>query len=117
MLASFQINWAVVNREANAYAAPAIDAIHKIGEASAAQAKAQHEANDIHNSSVYAQWDAEDKRSAAFQNYQLGYSVVSDTGNTAHGTFWNEDADWLVKEHPNQFEYVNTPGYWKGVDY
>ncbi len=34
-----------------------------------------------------------------------------------HGPLWNEDADRLVSQNPDRFEYVNTPNYWKGVDY
>jgi hypothetical protein len=117
ILASYQVNQAVVQQEANAIAAPAIQAIHEVGKRAAMQAQAAHEANDIHNSSVYQRWDDQDKRSQAFENYQLGYSVVSDTGNNAHATMWNEDADRLVSQNPDRFEYVNTPNYWKGVDY
>jgi hypothetical protein len=58
-----------------------------------------------------------DKRSTEFANYQLGYAVVADTGNNAHGTLWADDAAALVKSNPNQFEYVSAPNYWKGVDY
>jgi hypothetical protein len=66
---------------------------------------------------VYQHWDSMDRRSQEFENYQLGYSVISDTGINAHGTFWNQDADALVKSNPNRFEYVNAPNYWKGIDY
>jgi hypothetical protein len=66
---------------------------------------------------VYQHWDSMDKRSQEFENYQLGYSVISDSQNNAHGTFWNQDADALVKSNPERFEYVNAPNYWKGIDY
>ena len=117
ILQSFNVNQAVVNTEAGQISAPAIAQIHAIGAAAAAQAQAAHERNDIQNSSVYQRWDSMDKRSQEFENYQLGYSVISDVGNNAHGTFWNEDADALVKSNPNRYEYVNAPGYWKGIDY
>jgi hypothetical protein len=117
VLASFEVNQAIVQQQANAYAAPAINAIHEIGKRAAIQAKAAHEANDIHNSSVYQRWDDQDKRSKEFENYQLGYTVVKDTPNNAHGTLWNEDADRLVKQDPQRFEYVNAPDFWKGIDY
>ena len=117
VLASFQMNMAVVRQQANAIAAPAIEAIHAIGRAAAANRAAQLERNEIQNSSVYKRWDDIDKRSAAFSNYQLGYSVISDTHNNAHGTLWNSDAELLVKHFPQSFEYVNTPDFWKGVDY
>jgi hypothetical protein len=117
ILASFQVNQAVVQQQANRIAAPVIAQIHEIGRAAAEQARASHEAFEIHNSSVYARWDSQDKRSQEFENYQLGYSVIATTDNQYHGTFWNEDADALVKSHPDKFEYVNAPNYWKGIDY
>ncbi len=117
ILQSFNVNQAVVNAQATQIAAPAIAQIHAIGQAAANQARAAHQAEDIHNSSVYQHWDSMDRRSQEFENYQLGYSVISDNQNNAHGTFWNEDADALVKSDPNRFEYVNAPNYWKGIDY
>lgn len=117
ILQSFSVNQAVVNRETAQIAGPIINQIHAIGAAAAANADAAHKAEDIQNSSVYHHWDSMDRRSQEFENYQLGYSVISDNENTAHGTFWNEDADALVKSHPDRFEYVNAPGYWKGIDY
>ena len=117
ILASFSVDTAAVQRMANAYAAPAIQAIHEIGKAAAAQAEAAHRSNEIHNSSVYQRWDDNDKRSKEFSNYQLGYSVILDNANNAHGTFWNEDADALVRHDPQRFEYVSAPNFWKGIDY
>jgi len=117
IMQSFNVNMQVVQQQANRIAAPAIDQIHAIGRASAEQAKAAHQMEDIHNSSVYQHWDSNDKRSQEFENYQLGYSVISTSDNQYHGTFWNEDADAIVKSHPDKFEYVNAPDYWKGIDY
>ena len=117
VMQSFQVNMKVVQQQANVIAAPAIEQIHAIGRAAAEQARSSHEAFDIHNSSVYSRWDSQDKRSQEFENYQLGYSVISDVGNNAHGTFWNEDADAIVQSNPNKFEYVTAPNYWKGIDY
>lgn len=117
ILQSFNVNQGLVNAEAARIAAPAIAQINAIGQAAAAQAQAAHEREDIQNSSLYKRWDSMDRRSQEFENYQLGYSVISDTNNNAHGTFWNEDADALVKSNPSRFEYVNAPNYWKGIDY
>jgi hypothetical protein len=117
MLASFSVDTALVQRQASRYAAPAIEAIHAIGRRAAAQAAAAHARNDAWNSSVYKRWDNLDKRSQEFSNYLLGYSVIRDVNNNYHGTFWNEDAALLVQSNPNRFEYVNAPGFWKGVDY
>ena len=117
ILQSFNVNMNVIQAETAQIAGPAIEHIHAIGRAAAQQAASAHEREDIHNSSVYQHWDSNDKRSQEFENYQLGYSVISDTGNNAHGTFWNEDADALVKSNPDRFEYVSAPDYWKGIDY
>lgn len=117
ILASFNVNQAIVQRQANALAAPLIEQIHAIGRAAANQAAAAQQRNAIQNSSVYQHWDDMDKRSKEFSNYQLGYSVVHDIPNNAHGTFWNADADALVRHDPQRFEYVNAPNFWKGIDY
>jgi hypothetical protein len=34
-----------------------------------------------------------------------------------HGTAWNSTADALVKVDPNRFEIIDTPNYWRGIDY
>lgn len=117
VLASFSVDMAVVQRQGNAYAAPAIEAIHAAGRAAAAQAAAAHERNEIQNSSVYQHWDNIDRRSKEFSNYQLGYSVIQDNAANAHGTLWNADADELVRRDPQRFEYVSAPNFWKGIDY
>lgn len=117
ILQSFTVNQAVVNAQAAAIAAPVIAQIHAIGAAAAAQAKSIHEQEDIQESSFYRHWDSLDRRSQEFENYQLDYTVIQDNSGPAHGTFWNADADALVKSDPNRYEYVNAPNYWKGIDY
>jgi hypothetical protein len=117
VMQSFNENTNVINAQAIAIAKPAIDAIHAYGDMVINRARDSEKAFEIRNSSVYKQWDSNDKRSQEFENSQLGYSVISDNTNSYHGTFWNEDADALVKSHPERFEYVAAPNYWKGVDY
>jgi hypothetical protein len=117
ILHSFRANQTVINQEGAKLAQPEIDRIHAIGDAAKAQADAAHERNDIQNSSVYQHWDDMDRRSQSFSNYQLGYSVIQDNSVNGHGTFWNEDADALVANDPQRYEYVTAPNYWKGVDY
>jgi Short C-terminal domain len=117
ILQSFNVNMSVVNAQSARISAPAIAQIHAVGRAAANQAAAAHERNDIQNSSVYQHWDNNDKRSQEFENYQLGYSVISDTGNNVHGTLWSEDAAALVQNNPDKYEYVSAPNYWKGIDY
>jgi len=108
---------AVVNRQANQIAQPEIDRIHAIGRAAAEQARQAHQMEDIHNSSVYKHWDDMDKRSQEFENYQLGYAVISTTDHNAHGTFDADEAAALVQQNPDKYEYVSAPNYWKGIDY
>jgi hypothetical protein len=117
ILNSFQVNMGVVNRQAAALAAPAIEQIHAIGRAAAAQAQQAHAMEDRHNQAVEARWDSQDKHNGAFSNYLLDQTVISDNQNSAHATVWNQTADALVKANPSRFGYVDTPNYWKGVDY
>jgi len=117
ILASYREDPNVVGAQAAAIARPVIDQIHAVGRAAADQAAAAHQRNEIQNSSVYQHWDSIDRRSKEFSNYQLGYSVVHDIPNNAHGTLWNEDADWLVQHDPQRYEYVSAPNFWKGIDY
>jgi hypothetical protein len=117
IMQSFNTNEAVVQQQGRQIAAPAIAQIHAIGKMVDQRVAATHQAEDIHNSSVYQHWDSMDRRSQEFENYQLGYAVVSDTQNTAHGTLWADDAAALVQSNPDRFEYVSAPNYWKGIDY
>jgi hypothetical protein len=117
ILASFTVNQAIVQAEARAIAAPAIDAIHEVGRRAAQQAADAHAANDAHNRAVEQRWDSLDKGHQAFSNYLLDQTVIQDNDLHAHGTVWNQTADALVRENPQRFEYVNTPNFWKGIDY
>jgi hypothetical protein len=117
ILASLRINEAVVAREAGAIAAPAIAQIHEIGRRAAQQAADAHAAEDAHNESVERQWDSNDRNSQGFSNYLLDQTVIEDRENNAHATVWNQTADALVRNNPDRFGYVDTPNYWKGVDY
>jgi hypothetical protein len=117
ILNSFQVNMSVVNREAAALAAPAIEQIHAVGRAAAAQAQQAHQMNDLHNQAVESRWDSQDKHNQAFSNYLLDQTVISDNQNSGHATVWNQTADAMVKGNPSRFSYVDTPNFWKGVDY
>ena len=117
ILASFNVNQAVVNAQAAAIAKPAIDAIHEIGRRAAQQAADAHAANDAHNRAVEGRWDSQDKRNQAFSNYLLDQTVIQDNELNAHGTVWNQTADELVRSNPQRYEYVETPNFWKGIDY
>jgi len=114
---SFKFDNNIVKGQAAQIAAPSIHASIAAGQAATQRINAAHQAEAIHNSSVYQHWDSMDKRSQEFGNYQLGYAVVSDTGNNAHGTLWADDAAALVQSNPDRYEYVSAPNYWKGIDY
>jgi hypothetical protein len=117
VMQSFQVNTAVVNGQAAKIAAPSIALSKAAGEAATQRINAAHQAEDIHNSSVYQHWDSIDRRSQEFENYQLGYAVISNTENTGHATVWADEAASLVQNNPDRFEYVSAPNYWKGIDY
>lgn len=117
ILASFAPNQAVIRSQANAIAAPEIARIHEIGRQAAQQAAAAHAAEDAHNRSVEARWDAQDKSNQAFSNYLLDQTVIQDNLKGTHSTEWNQTADALVKSDPQRYQYVDTPNFWKGVDY
>jgi hypothetical protein len=117
ILASFNVNTAIVEAQARAVAAPAIAAIHEIGRQAAQQASDAHLANDRYNRGVEQRWDSRDKGNQAFSNYLLDQTVIKDNELNAHGTVWNQTADRLVHDNPQRYEYVDTPNFWKGVDY
>lgn len=117
ILQSFSVNQQVLRAEIGQISGPAIIKIHEIGQMVTNRVNATHQAEDIHNASVEKHWDSIDRRSQEFENYQLGYAVVADTQNNAHGTLWADDAALLVKNNPDKYEYVNAPNYWKGIDY
>jgi citrate lyase gamma subunit len=122
ILSSYQVNEAVVAREAGAIAAPAIDAIHRIGAAATARMKAVERANDAQHADYYARQDANARSGQGFSNYLLDQTVIQDNnvygnGTIGHGTVWNSTADALVKANPNRYEIVNAPNFWKGWDY
>ena len=117
MLGSFQVNQSIVNAQAGALAKPAIDAIHEIGRQVDARIRESDRQNAEIKSSFEAHNDAMDRSSQGFSNYILDKSVILDTQTNAHGTAWNDTAAALVKSDPNRYQYVDTPGYWRGIDY
>ena len=113
MFQSYKTNDTVIEGESQAQ----ITQIHEIGRRAQMQADASHEAWDIHQQAYHNQQDSQDKRYAAFDNYILDQSVIRDTQENAHGTFYNADAEAIVKSNPNRYEYVPTQDYVKGIDY
>ena len=122
ILMSYEVDQAVVARQAGIIAAPAIDAIHRIG----ANATARMKANDIANDKQHADWNAQQDINArsnqGFHNYILDQSVVQNnnvygTGTVGHSTEWNSVANALVKADPKKYEIVGNPNFWEGTDY
>jgi hypothetical protein len=117
MLASFQVNQAVVNAQAGALAAPVVAAIHQIGRDVDARIAATHQQEDEQRASFEHHNDVMDRTSQGFSNYILDKSVVRDTETGGHATTWDTTAETLVNSNPQRYEYVPTSEYWKGVDY
>lgn len=119
---SYEVDQSVVARQANDIAAPAIEAIHRIG----ANATARMQANDRANDRQHSDWNAEQELKArqnqGFHNYILDQSVVQNnnvygTGEVAHSTQWNSVANALVKADPKKYEIVGYPNFWEGTDF
>ena len=113
IMSSYQVNGQVINGE--------LAAQMKASQAYTDAVLARGRQSEANTESILAQgrahWDDEDRRSKAFQNYQLDQSVVRDTQEHAHGTFSNDFSDYLVKSNPDRFEYVPTKDFLKGIDY
>jgi hypothetical protein len=139
ILASFQVDIALVTQRATAEAAPeiahlkqvdaaqrqavqantarAVNNINQIGAQATARMNAVGAANDAQHAAWSQGQDTNSRNVQGFSNYLLDQSVVQDNQKNAHGTAWNSAADAMVKSNPNRFQIVNTPNYWKGVDY
>lgn len=117
LFGSFQMNQAVVNQQASAIAAPGIARIRAIGAAAKAASDASNAANERHNQAWRANQDSRDRTNAGFHNYLLDQTVIQDSHNNAHGTAWNSTADALVRANPERYQVVQTPNFWKGIDY
>jgi hypothetical protein len=83
---------------------------------------AQQDSNAAQHANWNAGQDAQARNNQGFSNYLLDQTVVQDNnmynnGTVGHGTVWNSTADALVKANPNRFEIVDTPNFWKGIDY
>ena len=131
ILASFQPDQATIAKQAGAMAAPYLAAIRQIGEDAktrTATATARHdtqnqawEKDQAAKAAQNRKWeqsqDALERNTQGFSNYLLDQNVVLDKEQNAHGTLWNNTAYSLVKANPDRYELVDTPDYWKGVDY
>ena len=99
-----------------------VEYIHQIGAEATERMKNAEEVQAMRNDSFERQEDAISRNGQGFSNYLLDQTVVQDNnvynnGTIGHGTFWNATAEALVKADPNRYEIVDTPNYWRGVDY
>lgn len=99
-----------------------VDRIHQIGQQATARMQATEAANDAQHAGYWAQQDSNARNAQGFSNYLLDQTVVQDNnmynnGTIGHGAVWNSTADALVKADPNRFEIIDTPNYWRGIDY
>lgn len=114
---SYSVDMNVVNAQAARNAAPAIAAIHAIGDQATARMRATEAANDAQHAGYWARQDSNARNSQSFSNYLLDQTVVQNNYTGEHGTAWNSTADALVKADPNRYSYVDTPNYIPGTDY
>ena len=136
ILDSWKVNMQVVNQQvagamqqmnANTQAAirqnqRTVDNIRQIGANATARYNATQAANDAQHAGYWAQQDSNARNSQGFSNYLLDQTVIQDNnmygnGTVGHGTAWNSTADALVRSNPERYEIVQTPNFWKGVDY
>jgi len=136
VVASWKINQQVVNQQVAAATQQAnantqalirqsqmqVDRIHQIGADASARMNAAQQMHDMQNQSFEYHEDSISRYGQGFSNYLLDQTVVQDNnmynnGTVGHGTVWNSTADALVKADPKRFEIVDTPNYWRGIDY
>ncbi len=136
IIATYKMNSQVVNQQMatqmkqkqqsdqqiRASAQQYIGQIHQIGQQATARMNATEAANSAEQAQFNQHEDNISKSGQGFSNYLLDQSVVqnnnvSGSGAAGHATVWNSTANALVKANPNKYEIVNTPNYWKGIDY
>jgi hypothetical protein len=136
MIASWKLNAQVLNQQmaenmrqkqasdqaTMAWGRQAVANINAIGANATARMNATEAANEAQHAGYWAQQDNNARNAQGFSNYLLDQTVVQDNnmynnGTIGHGTAWNATADALVKADPNRFEIVDTPNYWRGIDY
>lgn len=115
--ASFQPNQAVIAQQAARIAAPVIAQIHEIGRQATLRAAEADRTRIETRNSFEAYNNTRDRLAQGFTNYQRDNTVIFDRDTHTHATTWNAVADEMVKNHPQRYGIVDTPGYWKGVDY
>ena len=110
---SYRQNGAALMAQSNAI----VDQIHRTAALNQERMDQFHATNDARNAAIDQTRDDQSRGNKSFENYQLDRSVIRETSTNAHGTFDYRSADWLVKNDPNHFEYVQTRDFLKGIDY
>ena len=114
---SFQANDAVIQAMAGRMAAPGIEQIHAIGRLATERAAEADRTRIGMRNSFEANSNTQDRLAQNFSNVLRDQSVVVDHDGNSHGTTWNSVADAMVKNNPQRYSIVSSPGYWKGIDY
>jgi hypothetical protein len=144
IMSSYNVDTQLVRARTDAMMAPVLSAMRQRWEAQeqaliagnqrisgnirqiGANATARMNATEAANDAQHAAWNQGEenisRNGQAFSNYLLDQTVIQDNnrygnGTTAHGTVWNSTADALVKADPNRYEILNSPNFWKGVDF
>ncbi len=138
IIGSYQVNMALITRNANAQSAPfiahlkqvdaqqrqaaqaftqnAVNNIHAIGAAATARMNATEAANDAQHASWNAGQTANAQNAQGFSNYLLDQNVVQNNYTGAHSTQWNSAADAMVQSNPNKYSYVSNSNLVPGND-
>ena len=139
IIGSYQVNMALITRNANAQSAPfiahlkqvdaqqrqatqaftqnAVNNIHAIGAAATARMNATEAANNAQHASWNAGQNANSQNAQGFSNYLLDQNVVQNNYTGAHSTQWNSAADAMVQSNPNKYTYVSNSNLVPGKDY
>jgi hypothetical protein len=144
IMSSYKVNYELINARVAAQMAPILASMRQSWDAQqqalvarsqqisgdirqiGANATARMNATEAANDAQHAGWrqgeDNISRNGQGFSNYLLDQTVIQDNnmygnGTIGHGTAWNSTADALVKSNPNRYEIVDTPNFWKGVDY
>jgi len=117
ILSSMRQNYEAQQQQLLARSRQAVNQINQIGANATARYNATQAANERQHQAWNNQQNSSSRNAQGFSNYLLDQTVVQDNDHNTHKTEWNRTADALVKVHPHRFEIVDTPNYWKGVDY
>jgi hypothetical protein len=133
---SYQANQQVVNQETAAAIGQVhantdrliresqvqVDRIHQIGAEATQHYNDADQARRTQANSFEYRENSVSRNGQGFSNYLLDQTVVQNnnvggTGVVGHATQWNAVANAMVQADPKKYEIVDSPDYWRGVDY